>query len=357
MLCVPWELPPSELSLLDECLFVAAPLAPARHERLEAAKDRVGVFKAKYGDARWKEHVATVDPCISLAGTVPRPISRAYYKLVEIIRTSAIKPPTSSLHLCEAPGGFAQAVLSEFPTTRSASFMSRLEEGLPYFSPCLLHDNRANRLQLECNGDILQARVRDQIANANETYELVTGDGATDNDSQPELAESSTAAIVACEIEVAIRTQAEGGTFVVKIFGLARPITRQLVAILTRCYKSVSILKPCTSRSVNDERYVVCQGFCRAKSPNFRLPTQWNPGLFLEGVAEISDAWIAELDTIADQMAASQLFAIEKALRCTSSGVTSSRRFRGGRGHRAQTGGPAHPYRGGGRGYGKTRTS
>jgi 23S rRNA U2552 (ribose-2'-O)-methylase RlmE/FtsJ len=47
-----------------------------------------------------------------MSNVVQDPVSRAYFKMIEIIRTNVIKPPTESLHLCEAPGGFAQAVLS-----------------------------------------------------------------------------------------------------------------------------------------------------------------------------------------------------------------------------------------------------
>ena len=112
MLCVPWEVSRSEVEL-EECRFVAAPVLSNRHPELDAAKAKVGVFKAKHGDMRWKENVASVDRNVTFSNVTDRPISRAYFKLVEILRTTAVKPPDSSLHLCEAPGGFAQAVITE----------------------------------------------------------------------------------------------------------------------------------------------------------------------------------------------------------------------------------------------------
>ena len=64
-----------------------------------------------------------------MSNVVQDPVSRAYFKMIEIIRTNVIKPPTESLHLCEAPGGFAQAVLSEFPSLHTAHATSLLTNG------------------------------------------------------------------------------------------------------------------------------------------------------------------------------------------------------------------------------------
>lgn len=355
MLCVPWHVDrPGHLSI-EEFKFVATPTLSTRHANLEAAKQKVGVFKAKHGDAKWKMQVSNVDRQVNFSNVSSKPISRAYFKLIEIVRTAAISPPTLSLHLCEAPGGFAQAALTEFESLKSANFMSLLTNGMPYFSPQLLHEKRAYRLELDHYCDILHHEVRSQIAKEVSNADLITGDGAIDNDMQPELSESATAMIVACEIETALRAQKKGGSFVVKIFGLTLPITKQMVAILAMAYKSVSILKPHTSRSVNDERYVVCQDFLPEHAPPFKIPTDHAPGLHLEHVASVDDEWMKQIDAISDQMASAQQDAIEKALRSTSTdGMPRNGRGgrRGGRGPPTQRGGRSHPYSDSGKGRG-----
>lgn len=359
MLCVPWQVERPGSFALKECEFVATPSLQRRNIDLDDSKEKVGVFKAKHGDAKWKAQVANVDRRIDFQNVTDKPISRAYFKLIEIVRTAAIDTPTTSLHLCEAPGGFAQAALTEYPRLNSASVMSLLSEGMPYFSPILLHNSRCNRLQLDRSGNILDHEVRDQIVRQAQGAELITADGAIDNDTQPELSESSTAIIVACEIETALRAQRNGGNFIVKIFGLTLPITKQLVAILAEAYKTVSIVKPHTSRSVNDERYVVCQGFEGAKAPAFRVPAAFPKNRFLDHVALVDDEWIKEVDAIADQMAAAQRLAIESALKSTSRDETSNGRGgrRAVRGPPTQRGGRSYPYRGKGRGQPKNHTS
>ena len=65
------------------------------------------MYKLRHGEDAWKRAVQSVARHTELAKTVERPISRAYFKLIEIARTTAIVAPRTSLHLCEAPGGFA----------------------------------------------------------------------------------------------------------------------------------------------------------------------------------------------------------------------------------------------------------
>lgn len=352
MYCVPWYLSKATVSLHDP-VFEKDPCMKGVDPQLEQLKSMVGVYKIRHGDVRWKANVEKVDRTISFSDPADRPISRAYYKLLEIIRTSSIKPPRTVLHLCEAPGGFAQAVAHEFPDA-VMNVMSRRDEGSINFSPALKQYKRIDMMKLAHNGNILLKEVRDELVSLIQDAELITADGGIDNDDKPELTENATAHLILCEIDAAVRLQQEGGTFVLKIFSFSRNITKQLIAILTTCYKEVTILKPFTSRSVNDERYIVCSGFERAKAPHLNIP-DITQGPFLNRIANVDDRWMQEAEQISNQMTRDQRQSISDALTCTSSDERSHSSDRQ-RVPRGQMRGRGHPYSSRGRGRQRTHT-
>ena len=329
MLCVPWQLPRALVDLLPDHTYQPYPSTESTHPELDATKrQQIPSYKLLHGDRAWKLAVDRVDcPAKIATADGPPPVSRAYFKLVELIRTCAIRCPRQSLHLCDAPGGFAQAVLDEFPATLGVSVMSVRGKATPYFAPLLLHNDRVHVLKLSNDANICSEAVRREIAEGDNErgFELITADGAFDNDRQPEATESASASLVACEIETALRVQQEGGVFVLKVFGMACPATKELVAVLCAAYDAVFVTKPSTSRSVNDERYIVCQGFCAAKCPFFRVGGE-RPGMYLHHVATVDPAWMREADRVSMQMAETQRLSICKAVSCTSACASTGRR-------------------------------
>ena len=313
MLCVPWQLPVADVEMQPPQVGPLQPLAEG--DAVEAAKQRVGEIKLTVGEHAWRECVARTDFKLELRGAMAAPVSRAYYKLLEIVRTTALPAPSSSLHLCDAPGGFAQAVLSEFPSCGCVNVTSLRAGGAIHFAPLLLREPRVNALTLGQGHDLTHPVTRDEIEAQVGKVDFITADGAGSCDAQPELAESSNALLTACEVETALRTQKRGGWFVLKIFCFARPVTRQLVALLSSCYARVYIMKPRTSRSVNDERYIVCEGFDPEKAPKLRLAgTELKPGESLRAVASVDDAWMRRAAGLYDIMARAQQAAIMRAV-------------------------------------------
>lgn len=370
MLCVPWEVPPTDIELFDEVRFEPESFNEWMDPDLEATKARVGVFKVRHGDATWKRNVARVDRRVNLPNVLPPStvVSRAYYKLVEIVRTMAIGDGvTNSLHLCEAPGGFAQAAAAEFPKLRCATVTSRVGGDFPWFLPAVLHHEKIEVLRPCGGGDLTRRAVRDEIVAhvGARQAQLVTADGAIDNETRPELAEQTSAPLLLSEVETALRVQAPGGVFVFKVFSIMQPITRQVIAALSQCYRSVSILKPFTSRLVNDERYIVCQDFDPARAPALPPLPDYTPELgYMRHIGTYPEEWNTEVRAIVDAMTRNQKAAIEQAvtLKSTSEDETSRpsgpHRGRGGRsGQRERRGGPPYPPRGKGQGRPTNRTS
>lgn len=323
MLCTPIVLGKAKVSMRERPILMEHPSTGNVDSQLEQAKERVGVFKIKRGDAAWKERVEKVDRMVNMRTLTTAPVSRAYFKLVEILRTCAIRVSGRSLHLCEAPGGFVQAVIDE-TNCNDIRAMSRRCGGAAYFSLLISRADRVHILDdLPHSSDLMCKDVRDEVVERSLDSDLITADGAFDNDARPEVAEAMTATLILHEIDTATRAQKKGGTFVLKIFGLALNLTRECIAILTTCYETVSIVKPFTSRIVNDERYIVCQNFT-APPQLPTIPDQF--GLYIDSIATVDEEWMQSLQQVIHDMRIVQRQAIHSALTCTLRDDTASRR-------------------------------
>ena len=182
------------------------------------------------------------------------------------------------------------------------------------------------------NNDICMENIREQHIKeiGKHSCELITADGAIDNDHNPENTEENSACLLASEIKLAMHLQKEGGTFVVKVFGARLKITCELIAILCHLYKNVQIVKPLTSRSVNDERYIVCQEFQCDKIIDMPNITHG----YLTHICDIDPYWFNELEKTVTTLANTQYTYLKKALSFDKNkhGKGKGYRGKGGRG-------------------------
>lgn len=312
MLSVPWQIPPSdEINLIFEYNSTSEKIYSSVFSELELLKNEVGAFKIENGVDQWRHAVTFADTKINMPLTLSQPINRAYYKLVEIIRTCIIQPVKNSFHMCEAPGGFVQAVLGEFQNTiKNLDCTSMIGYNHPCFSPIISRCG-VNIHQFE-NNDITNPKIREMHVTelGKNRYELITADGAIDNDVSPETVELDNAQLLASEIALAIQLQKNDGSFVVKVFSLQYSITHELICILAYMYKNVQIVKPLTSRSVNDERYVICQGFDITKKVNMPI----DQTKYLSKACTMKTSWLNEMSDISIQFANQQTSFLRKAL-------------------------------------------
>ena len=314
MYCTPWEIPRASIEPV-EIVSGEHPQPYEINERihvnLSKLKNNVSIYKIRRGEDTWQEAVRSVDRPVQTHSPTFCTASRAYNKLIEIIHTCALKAPARSFHMCEAPGGFAQAVVTEFEATRAIA-MSLDAANVPAFSNLVKQHTRIQLMDhLPCSGNICHKETREHISRQIGRVDLVTADGAFDNDSRPHLTEQISATLVLSQVDLAIRTQALGGAFVLKIFGMTHLITLEIVALLTTLYNAVFILKPSTSKSVNDERYIVCTGFISLVDLKVPLLQQ-----FLHKLCTIVDTtWIDNVKQVTNILDTAQFDALHKALR------------------------------------------
>ena len=282
-------------------------------ERLYKKKEEVGLLKVKIGDIKWRHIVNKYDeqPVINIPNNL-KPVSRAFFKFIEMYKSCQFKNPKSMLALCEAPGGFVQAACYLFKNIKWQA-MSLVQENSPYFHKSIEMEDNGEILNLPHNSNILNVEVRNKI-NTQTKYDLITADGASDNDSHHENLEHHSANILASEIMVALQNQKAGGTFIVKIFGGYQQVTKELIAILCHAYEEVSMIKPKTSRCVNDERYIVCTKFVENDWSHLDLQKESEYVSHVLDYDSIPSEWKDELDQTTKQYAVDQLTFIEKCL-------------------------------------------
>lgn len=187
---------------------------------------------------------------------IEQSISRAFYKLYEILIYYKIENIQTSLHICEAPGGFVGAALKVFP-------------GLDWRAQTLYTSTIKIHPSLDCNkwvhngdGDLYNIENIKLLKSLLKTKkDLITADGGFDVSDNPNIQEQLSLKLIFCEMIAALNIQKIGGTFICKIYDAFTRPTFQILLILNQYYKKISIIKPRSSRYTNSEKYLVAQDF------------------------------------------------------------------------------------------------
>lgn len=208
------------------------------------------------------------------------PLSRSYYKMVEICNLLSILkelPSTlKSFHLAEGPGGFIEALADmrksdenkyhETDEYYGMSLVDDFDRTIPGWEKTEVLLSQCKNIRIEkgrdnkgdlTNPDNLQYCF-DKYKNS---MDLITGDGGFDFSIDFNQQERVSAKLIFCQVAFAVSMQKTGGTFIIKLFDTFTNISVSIIHLLTRLYKSVSFVKPYTSRHANSEKYLVCKNF------------------------------------------------------------------------------------------------
>jgi len=203
-----------------------------------------------------------------------KPISRAFFKLIEIYNTHKLLPhndiPMKSFHLAEGPGGFIEA------TT-----YLRNNKDDNYYGMTLLEDKNINipgwnkadfLLQkypnikivsgVDKKGDLYNEKnLKYIIENHSNSMDIVTADGGFDFSTDFNKQEQVAFRLIFTQVLYALVMQKKGGHFVLKIFDIFEYGTIDILYLLSTFYEKVVLMKPYTSRYANSEKYVICKKF------------------------------------------------------------------------------------------------
>jgi len=240
-------------------------------EKIEDKEKDWDIFK-KYTNPY--EYIHTQLPFKRKCISKYKPISRSYFKMIEIINLFELhfdSRPIQSFHLAEGPGGFIEALAG----LRKCQYDK-------YVGMTILDDNndpnipgwKKTEIFLRQNKNVFIETGADKTGNIlsldnyiycrekyGSTMDFITADGGFDFSLDFNNQEINIAKLLFAQIVYAISMQKRGGSFVLKIFDTFMQHSIDLLYILSSFYDKVHIIKPHTSRYANSEKYIVCKGF------------------------------------------------------------------------------------------------
>ena len=220
------------------------------------------------------EYIHTVVPLKKKPVSKYKPLSRSYFKMIEIMNTFHINytEPITSFHLAEGPGGFIEALV-KLRNSKEDTYigMTLLDENrkfanIPAWKKSEQFFKTYSNVKLENGkdgtGDILSLENFKYVTKKyNSTVDFITADGGFDFSIDFNQQESFIGKLLFAQVAYALCIQKYKGKFILKIFDCFMQHTIDILYILSSFYEKVYIMKPQTSRYANSEKYIVCIGF------------------------------------------------------------------------------------------------
>lgn len=220
------------------------------------------------------EYIHTAVPYKKKSIAKYKPLSRSYFKMIELIHTFQISNYSKSMntfHLAEGPGGFIEAIRLVRKNNNDVYIGMTLidnntDPNIPGWkkADAFLKQNPNIYIEngVDGTGDILSLP---NLLGCKEKYsssmDLITADGGFDFSTDFNNQEMAIAKLLFAQMCYALTMQKKGGTFILKIFDCFMQHTIDILCILSSFYNKVYITKPHTSRYANSEKYIVCKDF------------------------------------------------------------------------------------------------
>ena len=220
------------------------------------------------------EFIHTIVPKYNTSISKIKPISRAFFKLMEIYNTFDIfdKMPNkiNTFHLAEGPGGFIEATTylrkkntkdnyygitllnndKHVPNWKKADLLLKK---FPNISIIYGKDNTGNLYH--------HVNLKDCFDKYKNSMNIITADGGFDFSNNFDNQENTVFRLIFTQVAYALALQKKNGHFILKMFDIFYENSLQVLYLLSCFYKKVIITKPNTSRQANSEKYIVCKDF------------------------------------------------------------------------------------------------
>jgi 23S rRNA U2552 (ribose-2'-O)-methylase RlmE/FtsJ len=242
------------------------------------------------------EYIHSIVPQKKRSVSKYKPISRSYFKMLEMIQTFGLDKPATAksssidltrekmqtFHLAEGPGGFIEAICNKRNNPDDDYYgmtiiFDEMDDNVPawhktgYFLS--QHPNVNLEYGADSTGNLLHIQNFEYcVQKYGNTMDLVTADGGFDFSKDFNKQEISISNLLWGQTCYALCLQKFGGNFVLKIFDVFYEQTVNILYILAAFYEEVHVCKLKTSRIGNSEKYVVCKRF-RFSSKDEYYPT------------------------------------------------------------------------------------
>ena len=251
-------------------------------EKISSREKEWDVYK-KYTNPY--EYIHSIIPQKKRSVSKYKPISRSYFKMLEMIHTFGIDKPASTksssidlsrekiqtFHLAEGPGGFIEAICNKRNNPEDDYYgmtiiYDETDDNVPawhktgYF---LSHHPNVNlEYGIDKTGNLLHIENFEYcVEKYGGKMDLVTADGGFDFSKDFNRQEISIFNLLWGQVCYALCLQKLGGNFVLKIFDIFYEQTVHILYLLASFYDEVHVCKLKTSRIGNSEKYIVCKKF------------------------------------------------------------------------------------------------
>ena len=227
--------------------------------QLSKLRERVGT----YDTSVWQRAMQFQDATKMLKRKLSFvPINRAFFKMHELLHSAnldGMSKCSMCVSLCEAPGGFVQALQSIYPDATCKGFSLRTDASIP-FSSAFGDDVFPN---VPNNGDIFNLDTRESIVRlcGKNASDIVTADGGISQDLDLGNAEQNSFNLLLAQVVLILQLQAQQGASFIKIFEGSTLATIDVYRCLNMVYDDVCVVKPHSSRQTNSERYIIATGY------------------------------------------------------------------------------------------------
>lgn len=220
------------------------------------------------------EFIQTNVPNTSLSVSKYKPISRAFFKLLEIYNLFNILDydrPINTFHLAEGPGGFIEATMFLRNNKNDNYYGMTLidkHSSVPGWKKSKKFLDKFQNIKLEGGidntGDLFnEENFKHCSIKYKNSLDIITGDGGIDFSDDYNDQENLASRLIITQIFYALSMQKIGGTFVLKMFDVFNKCSVDAIYLLSLFYKKMYIVKPYTSRYANSEKYIVCLDFIK----------------------------------------------------------------------------------------------
>jgi 23S rRNA U2552 (ribose-2'-O)-methylase RlmE/FtsJ len=234
------------------------------------------------------EYIHSVVPLRKKSISKYKPISRSYFKMIEILRAFRVddpflpnyKPrPIKTFHLAEGPGGFIEAVCNKRANpldsyTGMTILYDETDDNVPAWNKTEYFLSKNPNVHIETGadgtGNIMRLDNFDHCINKyGASMDLITADGGFDFSQDFNKQELIITNLLWGQTCYALCMQKYGGNFVLKIFDCFYEQTIDIMYLLSSFYQEVNVCKLQTSRLGNSEKYLVCRGFRMTDNRSF----------------------------------------------------------------------------------------
>jgi 23S rRNA U2552 (ribose-2'-O)-methylase RlmE/FtsJ len=211
-----------------------------------------------------------------------KPLSRSYFKMVEILDVinffgTFSSENVRSAHVCEGPGGFIEALFDESfkkkkrVQTSIAMTLKSKQTNVPGWKRAsyFLQKNRNVRILYgeDETGNIMKPENQQYFIDycIHPAYggkmNIFTADGGFDFSCDYENQEQLIFPLLVASTKIGFEVLRKGGVFVLKLFDFYHKSTLDLLYFLAAHFNEWTLYKPATSRPCNPEQYFIGKGF------------------------------------------------------------------------------------------------